>query len=97
METTIELRDAIIAWAKTKDDFKTEYQETGDLLIFAFMLVRVWFFPLRRIPVWECVAVAWQYNPPDINLLSPSSELETFLSEFKFPEEDRKLIIEKKY
>lgn len=97
MKTTIEFRDALIAWAKTKDDFKTEYQESGNLRIFAFMLVRIWFFSLRKIPVWECVAVAWQHSPPDINLLSPNSELETFLSEFKFPEEDRKLIIKKKY
>ena len=98
MKTTIELRDALVAWAKTKDNFRAEYQETGDLLIFAFISVKVWSIFLRKVPVWECIAIAWQYCPPDINLLSPNKALETFLKhEFTFSGDNREIVIEKKY
>ena len=98
METTTELRETLIAWAKTKDNFKTECLEVENLLISTLVSVKTWKSLFRETLVWKCIAVAWQYGPPDINLLFPNKALETFLEEeFVFSGDSREILIEKKY
>jgi len=98
METTTELRETLIAWAKTKDNFKTECLEVENLLIFTLVSVKTWKSFFCETLVWKCIAVAWQYGPPDINLLFPNEVLETFLEEeFVFSGDSREILIKKKY
>lgn len=100
MKTTDELIKALMSWAETQNCIQTQGSGEMGLLVFSLAPVKTWWSKLisYQIFAWKSTAIVWYYSPPDISLLYPNKALENFLeNEFNFSEDNRELLIKKKY
>ena len=96
METTIEFRDALIAWAEHRSNFKTERRYKDDMQILTLVPVNTWWSKLLKgfdyeTSRWERVAFISKDNSYCITLHFPNKEMDDFIENFRSSKEDRPL------
>lgn len=92
------LKIAVIYWAEHKNNFKTERHYKNGVRIFTLVPVNIWWSRLLKgfdyeIFRWEYVAFVKEDTPLSITLYFPNKELDDFIEEFKFSNQNRPLHI----